>query len=43
VFAHPRLFVVVVAVMSLLASFVVGGAFILVGQHIRLAVDSVNI
>jgi hypothetical protein len=41
--ANPALFVGAVALLGLLAGIVVGGAFIVVGQRLRIAVDSVNI
>ena len=41
--ANSALFVGAVALLGLLAGIVVGGAFIVVGQRLRIAVDSVNI
>lgn len=41
--ANPALFVGAVALLGLLAGIVVGGAFIVVGQRLRIAVDSVSI
>ena len=41
--ANPALFVGAVALLGLLAGIVVGGAFIVVGQRLRIAVDSVTV
>jgi hypothetical protein len=43
VLATPALLVGAVALLGLLAGIVVGGAFIVGGQRLRIAVDSVNI